>query len=71
MDTAWSDEFPDWRDTNEQVEVEMHDGRTVVGTLVASDVWFDGEDEVPIFSIKLDNGTEVGFADMKRWRSVS
>jgi hypothetical protein len=49
--------------------VELEDGRTVQGELFVADFFPDGEgDEVPVFEVRCDDGTEHGFAANRRWR---
>ncbi len=62
-------DWPGWRDSGRRVEVELEDGRTVQGELFVADFFPDGEgDEVPVFEVRCDDGTEHGFAANRRWR---
>lgn len=64
------DDFPDWGDSGRQVEILLKDGSIVAGDLEASDVWFDGENEVPIFSVR-HNGQSIPFVGHEKWRFTS
>jgi hypothetical protein len=66
---VWRTDWPDWGDCGKRVEVELHDGGRALGRL-AADVWFTGEDEIPLFVIETEAG-EVSFATMTRWREVN
>lgn len=76
MTIRWRSNFdwPYWGDMGSLVEVDLEDQgmrQTVVGKLVADDYFFNGEDEVPIFSIHCADGSIVPFACMVRWRVVT
>lgn len=62
--TGW----PDWPDEGKRVEVEFDNGMMVQGTLDIDDVFFTGEDEVPVFFVITDDGKKQSFADANRWR---
>lgn len=60
------DTWPDWKDAGREVEVTK-DGQTRCGTLAVDDVFFDGEDEVPLFVVEVGD-EKVTFADHDAWR---
>lgn len=66
----WRTIFPDWGDSGKRAEVDMGDGRILVGELAATDVGFDGEDEYPYWSLLID-GEYVDIAAMERWRPLN
>ena len=61
--------WPDWKDDRKRVEIIV-DGEVFIGELRADDFGFDGEDEFPIWTIRMDDGTERTFADNDSWRFV-
>ena len=61
-----TDRWPDWKDTGKPVRLLMPDGREVEGILEA-DEFFDGEDEMPIFSVNRPDGSIVSFADCEKF----
>lgn len=64
----WTEtEWPDWQDTGKRVEIQFADGRLACGRLEAEE-FFTGEDEVPVFTLRGDDGTLHSFVDHKRWR---
>lgn len=62
--------WPDWQDGGKRVEVTYDDGSTVVGTLFVADFHFDGEDEVPHFALRLNDGTIGEFVTNKSWKFI-
>jgi hypothetical protein len=52
------DNFPDWQDSGRRVVVKSKDGKVATGILRADDFFFDGENEIPIFHVKSDDGQE-------------
>ena len=42
-------------------------GGITEGILEVADQFFDGESEVPIFSVKLDDSTSLDFASANAW----
>lgn len=59
--------WPDWQDAGRVVILEMDDGRRVSGVLFVKDEFWTGVDEVPIFRVRLMDGSDVSFADHARW----
>lgn len=70
MMTWQDDDTLSWGDTNKRLEIEMEDGKFLVGTLNVEEIYTD-DDFWPEFSLLLDDGTEVFLGDMKRWREVA
>lgn len=68
MSAEWSKGWPAWRDDGKRVRLLLDDGKEALGTLRADDSFFDGEDEVPVFSVHTDDGQELSFAGAKNWR---
>ena len=58
--------WPEWRDDGRGVEIWVGSEK-FTGTLHCDDVGFDGEDEFPIWVIRMDDGTERTFADNDSW----
>jgi hypothetical protein len=65
-DTVWNDGWPGWRDAGRRVIFESSDGSTSVGTLVVTDVGFDGESEYPIWGCS--ESDTLDFSGAERWR---
>jgi hypothetical protein len=61
------DDFPDWRDGG-RAEFRRADGSTVFGDLSVDDCFFNGEEEVPIFKLKLDDGTVADIFSFAQYR---
>ena len=61
----------DWDDGFRLVELVFPDGRTVTGPIYV-DAWFDGEDEIPIFSVNdyFEGKDSVSFFDCEKWRFI-
>lgn len=59
--------WPDWKDAGKRVSARLRDGRTVAGVLYVHDQFFDGENEVPVFWIQLEDKTGVSFAECASW----
>ena len=64
------EDMPYWQDLGRKVEAVKADGTTVVGTVEAWDVTFDGEDEHPLLSIDDADNKEHRWFDFERWRYV-
>lgn len=58
--------WPDWKDAGKRVRIDC-DGKVIEGVLYVDDFFFDGEDEVPMFRVRLDDGSSVSFADNVGW----
>jgi hypothetical protein len=66
----WGEDWPaEWRDVGRRVELLLEDGSTVTGTLEAEE-FFTGEDEIPIFTVRTDDGRGISFVDHEKWRYV-
>lgn len=63
----WSSDWPDWADAGRRVAVMDENGGITEGILEVADQFFDGESEVPIFSVKLDDSTSLDFASANAW----
>jgi hypothetical protein len=47
----------------------LSDSREIfTGKLYVDDFFFDGEDEVPVFKIVLEDGKTMSFADNHKWK---
>ena len=46
---------PDWADNGRKVLCTLADGSQHIGALFCYDEFFDGEDEIPLFHIELEN----------------
>jgi hypothetical protein len=67
-ETEWEDEPPDWSDMNKRAEVRRKNGTVIVGELWATDYWIADDTEIPLWSIKLDDGTLVAWEAEMEWR---
>lgn len=63
------DTFPDWNDTG-KVELKREDGSIERATLIADEVW-TGEDEIPVFTVILPDGSRPDFFTFKSWRRAA
>ena len=54
--------WPDWKDSGRRCSI-LIDGAVVMGEVVADDVFFTGEEEVPIFNINTDDGRYLSYPD--------
>jgi hypothetical protein len=63
-------EWPDWKDTGKLIEAKKDNGEIVIGTLFIDDFFFDGENEVPEFTIKTSDHKEYSFVDFDEWRFI-
>lgn len=61
-------EWPDWQDAGKRITMRLESGQEVTGKLYVADVFFTGEDEVPVFGVKTGAGEEVSFANGVTWR---
>lgn len=64
------DPWPDWRDAGKRVELRMPDGQILRGELIIEDVFFNGEDEIPMFAVTLDDGSRASFVDAEEWKFI-
>ncbi|MFW6855345.1 hypothetical protein ACODYM_29060 [Burkholderia gladioli] len=68
--SEWRQDYPDWRDAGEKIELELEDGRIVSGELEI-DAMSDGEgDEFPLCTVRQENGEEVNFGVFSKWRII-
>ena len=69
VENGWNgpDAWPDWQDVGRRVDMLMDDGLPFSGVLSADEFW-TGEEEIPVFSVMLDSGDIVSFAEHNRWR---
>lgn len=63
------DDPPDWKDAPARVELKRHDGSVVSGFLDV-DAWFNGQDEVPVFSLTLDDGQGALIDEFEGYRII-
>ena len=59
-------DWPDWPDVGRRVRLTMPSGERIVGRLEAAE-FFTGEDEVPVFSVRTDDGYVESFASATAW----
>jgi hypothetical protein len=62
--------WPDWKDSGAYVEVDFGDGCVIKGKLVIAEVFFDGEEEIPVFDVKDAEGLLHNFANNTHWKFV-
>ena len=67
--TEWMETgaWPDWYDTGRIITMEDRHGKWT-GVLIVDDVIGRGENEIPIFMLRLDDRTKHSFAGQDRWR---
>jgi hypothetical protein len=66
----WGEGWPtEWRDVGKRVELMLADGSCIIGTLEAEE-FFTGDDEIPVFTVRADDGRELSFVDHEKWRYV-
>jgi hypothetical protein len=70
MTTEWrsTKNPPDWAEGG-RVELRRRDG-SIVGAWIEMDEFFDGENEVPVPTVTLDDGTTVSLFDFDQWRQI-
>lgn len=61
---------PEWDDDGRGVVLVLGDGRVVFGVLCADDFFFAGEEDGPLFSVELFDGTDIAFRENRLWRFV-
>lgn len=59
---ARGDYSPDWRDSGRRGSVVI-DGEVLFCEIVADDVITGGEEEIPIWSLNMDDGRHLSFWD--------
>jgi len=64
----WCEDLPRWGDSGKEVELLSEDGSVVRGTLELADVYFDGEDEVPVWNVLCPNADSVSLWNFEAWR---
>lgn len=67
MDFEWHEDPTDWKDSGRRVEVQSQDGSVHQGVLEIVDQT-PGPDEVPIFEVVADDGSDLSIYSAKRWR---
>jgi hypothetical protein len=65
-----ADKYPDWNDSGKRIKARLRDGKEIEGLLSAGDFGFNGEDEYPIFSVILNSGQQISFADVDAWKDI-
>lgn len=63
----WTDDSPGWTDAGKAVVARRHDVRPGRGVLVIYDQLFTGNEEIPIYNVKLEGGSEVSIDDFEAW----
>ena len=63
-------DWPTWKDAGKRVEVRLSGDVIVRGNLVITDLFFDGEEEIPIFYVESDDVVLHNFADNIRWKFI-
>jgi len=58
--------YPDWRDVGKRIRVTLSDGRSVTGILEAEE-FYTGEEEVPVFYVRLGDEAKVSLEDTREW----
>lgn len=66
--SEWRDDSPDWRDARKRIVLLMDDGAEKHGLLILEDVAFGGDDEIPIWRVDVDGGSDLSLWDAKGWR---
>lgn len=69
-ESDWRTDVPDWRDGERRAEIQTGDGSIIAGKLSIKDMFFDGEEEAPIFAMTSDSGEVLDFYGADRWRFV-
>ncbi len=63
----WTDDTPGRADAGKRVTVQFADGARVSGALVLFDYFFTGEDEIPLYNVRLDDGREISIHAADKW----
>lgn len=59
-----------WDDDGKRVVLVTKDDRVVFGLLYADDFFFAGEEDGPLFSVTLIDGTDMALTESRLWRFV-
>lgn len=67
---GWRDDHPWWHDAG-PVELLSSDDSIATGILKVGDFGFDGEDEYPIWTLEMSDGSVGDFYAFSKWRRKS
>ena len=71
MSNDWNkgiDNMPTWTDDGRAVEVFVTDELLRSAKLSAEDCWYDGEDDIPIWYVRFENGQRTELVAIPKWR---
>jgi hypothetical protein len=62
--------YPVWGDDGKAIEVFVTEELVRSAKLSAEDCWHDGEDDIPIWFVRFENGQRAELVAIPKWRFV-